>query len=329
MPAFEATKLAVLIGLTAKLEASYGAGGALSTATDGVLLSELADLNESFEHDGKREPPASTMGTQRRVPPKGDFLEFVAKTAPRGLAAAYGASALHPEHVLMRMSGHDAVITSTAGVEKIVYTPSPGPVGFASAVLGGYSRGSLWSLLAAYADWTWGAEGAVVPMSEWAIKCLFASVADAAVPAITYPAVNVDPPVADNILFSIGGVATLSVKKFQFKQGRNIGNRRNMNAQGGHGGFFSGRRNPTFTVTIEEPMTATYDARTKRRTAVCEALSLQVGTVQYNRDKFTAPQAQLVDTKPSTDGDVATLDLTYELQPSVFGANDEYSRTVD
>lgn len=324
----EATKLAVLLGLTGKLEGSYGAGGALLPATDGILLAELADLNEAFVFDGQRKAPPGTFGTQKRVPPLGSYVEFTGKTEPRGLGLAYGASALHPEHVLMRISGHDAVVTATPGAEKIEYTPQAGPNGFASAVLGGYSRGSLWNLLAAYADWTWTIDGPGIPLNEWAIKALFTSVADAGVPAITYPAANVDPPSAANILFTIGGVATLSVKKAQFKQNRTISQRLNINA-GGHGGFNIGRRNPTFTVTIEEPATATYDARTKKRTHAVEALSLQVGSVQYNRDKFTAPNAQLIDVKPSAENEVATLDLTYELQPSTLGANDEYKRTVD
>lgn len=328
MPIIETSKLAVLIALLGKLEGSYGGGGALAAATDGILLAELSDLEEAFISDGKRAAPAGTFGTQKRVPPQGSYVEFTAKTEVRGRGAAYSASVLHPEHVLMRASGHDAVITTTPGAEKIEYTPTPGPSGYGSAVFGAYSRGSLWSLLAAYADWTWGSDGLTPALSEFAIKAIFTSVADTAVPSISYPASTVDPPVATNILFSIGGVTSLAVKKHQFKQNRTIGQRLNQNGAG-HNGFAIGRRNPTFTITIEEPPTSTYDARLKRRTAVCEPLSLQVGTVQYNRDKLSAPLAQLVDVKPGTEDTTATLDLTYELQPSVLGANDEYKRTVD
>ena len=327
MPLTETTKLAVLLGLLGKAEASYGAGGTLAAATDGILLAELADLDETFIFDGKRAAPPGTFGTQKRVPPAGSYLEFTAKTEVRGRGAAYGASALHPEHVLMLISGHAATITTTAGAEKIVYAPSSAASGFASGVFEGYSRGNKWNMLGAYADWTWGADGIAPLMSEWAIKALFTSVADAACPSITYPATGVDAIVAANTVFTVGGVA-LAIKKFQFKLNRTISQRLAQNTAG-HNGFSIGRRNPTLTVTVEEPATATYDARAKRRTAVAEAIVLTVGSVQYNRDKFAAPAAQLVDVKSSAENETATLDLTFELQPSALGANDEYTRTVD
>lgn len=323
----ETTKLAVLLALLGKTEGSYGAGGALTAATDGILLAELADLDETFIFDGKRAAPPGTFGTQKRVPPAGSYLEFTAKTEVRGRGAAYGASALHPEHVMMLIAGHSAAITTTVGSEKIVYSPSSAASGFASGVFEAYSRGSKWNMVGAYADWTWGADGLVVPTSEWAIKALFSSVADAACPSVTYPAATVDPPAATNVIFTVGGVA-LSIKKWQFKLNRTISQRLAQNTAG-HNGFTIGRRNPTFTCTIEEPATSTYDARAKRRTAVAEAIVLTVGSVQYNRDKFAAPAAQLVDVKSSAENETATLDLTFELQPSALGANDEYTRTVD
>ena len=51
--------------------------------------------------------------------------------------------------------------------------------------------------------------------------------------------------------------------------------------------------------------------------------------MQYNREKFAAPAAQLVDVKPSAEEATATLDLTFQLNPSAIGASDEYSRTFD
>ena len=321
-------KLALILGALAKLEGSYAAGGTVSTATDGLLLAELADLNEDFAHDGSRAKPPGTSGNLPNVAPAGSFVETTLKAEPRGFGAAYSASNLPPEHVMMRIAGHDAAITLTGGLEKVVYTPTPGDSTFASALLGLYSRGSLWMLKGAYADWVWGADGPKVPLSEYAIKALFTSVADASVPSITYPASAVQSPVAANIAFTIGGVSTLVVKKFQFKKNRSLSPRLDMNS-GGHAGFAVGRRGPTLEVTIEEPATATYDARAKRRSAVSEALSLTIGSVQYNRDKLTAPAAQLISVKPSTEETTATLDLVYQLNPSAVGLNDEYARTFD
>jgi hypothetical protein len=321
-------KLALIIGALAKIEATYGAATALAAATDGFLLAELADLNEDFAHDGERASPPGTTGHLPRGLPAGSFVETTLKAEPKGAGVAYSAAVKPPEDVLMRASGHDAAVTLTGGAEKYVYTPTPGQSTFASAALGLYSRGGLWTLKGAMADWSWGFDGPKTPMSEYAVKALFTSFADVAAPAIAYPAPDVIPSPAATVLFIIGGVSTLSVRKMQFKAGRGLGSRLDCNA-GGHAGFTGSRRKPMLEVTIEEPLTTTYDARLKRRTAVQEALSFQVGSVQYNREKFAAPKAQLVTVKPGTDGDVATLVLTYQLNPSVISASDEYSRTFD
>jgi hypothetical protein len=84
------------------------------------------------------------------------------------------------------------------------------------------------------------------------------------------------------------------VRKWQIKAGREIAPRMNQNA-GGHAGFSIGRRTPQLEVTYETPSlvgspfhsSAGIDPYQLFDLATPLAFSLQVGSVQYNRHKWT------------------------------------------
>src|SRR4051812_18130209 len=130
----------VVYGLTALIEASYNAGGAPSTATDGIQLAELPELVPSYAQDGSRASPPATTGSQRRVPPTGKTAALTAKLEPKGAGAAYSASVVPNFHTLLRMAGFDGVGSFTGGSEKWTYTPTPGPTGYGSGVINAYAR---------------------------------------------------------------------------------------------------------------------------------------------------------------------------------------------
>src|SRR5690606_14611283 len=132
--------------LLAKVEASYAAGGSVAPATDGILLAEPAEMAIDYVHDGARGRANGTTGTLKRAGPSGRFGDVTFSIEGRGRGSAYGASALPEVNALLRASGHSATVVATPGSETVTYAPVSDKANFASAVLGGYARGQLYSL---------------------------------------------------------------------------------------------------------------------------------------------------------------------------------------
>lgn len=321
----------VVYGLTTKVEASYNAGGALSTSTDGIQLAELPELVPSYAQDGSRQPPPATTGMQRRVPPTGKTAALTAKLEPKGAGAAYSASVVPNFHNLLRIAGFDAVGSFTGGSEKWTYTPTPGPTGYGSGVANAYARGELYPLTGAYADFLFSADGDVVPLMEFPIQALLGAVTDVAVPSITYPLATIDPPKSvGSTLLSLNGVSTLIVRKWGVKMQRQITPRLNQNAATGHAGYGVGRRNFTLEVTFETPTIATMDPLALYEGATQMVWSMQIGSVQYNRIKMNGSIAQIATApKPDKDGPVPLTSLSIQLNPTVLGNNDEITIVTD
>jgi hypothetical protein len=321
------SKFVIGYGLLAKLEASYNAGGSPSTATDGVLLEELAQLKFSYANDGARPAPPGTAGYQTRVRPSGRAVELTAKVAPKGAGAAYSASVLPNVHALLRASGMDAVINTTGGSESVTYTPTPLPsAGYGSDVMSFYGRQQLYLLQGMLGDWSLELAGPTVPVLTLAMKGLAPTqFSDSALPAITYPALSIDPPKATSIAFVYGSVTPV-VRRVSLKLARAINPRLDINA-GGHVGFAPGRRTPQLDVEVETAALAgAADWWNDFDTALGAAISFTVGSVQYNKYSITCAKAQLMQPpEESNDGEVSITKLSFQLNPSALNASDEIS----
>lgn len=329
------SKLVTIYALLAKLEASYGAGGAPSPTTDGILLEERPKLTLAYANDGARPATGLALGHQRRVKPTGATVSFSAKHAAKGAGAAYSASVWPSPHVLLRAAGFDAAVDVTGGAEKYTYTPTPGPTGYASAVLSAYLRGELMPITGALADLTsWSFDGPHVPVFEFALQGLRGAISDANVPAVTYPGLALDAPRAVNVAFTLGNLTGAVVRKAMLKFGREISPRLDVNAGGGHAGFAPGARKPMLEVTYETPALAltpftaasTIDPYSLYEAGTEVAASLNIGSTQYDKYNWAFAKAQVAQApEEDEDGPVALTKLTLQLNPSTIGANDELS----
>lgn len=335
----ELIKSPKIFGLTGKLETSYGAGGAPSAATDGILLESLPQITIAAGFDGSRPAPAGTMGTQRRVPPNGISASLPVAVAIRGAGAAYSASVVPSIHTLLRICGFDDTLTSTPGSEKHFYTPTPGPVGYGSGVFNAYARGELWPITAAYADWSIAGDSTGVAVFTATISALLGAIADQITPpVITYSLAAVVPPtcVGANI-FTLGLFTNANLLKWSVKGARKISPRLRQVA-GGHAGFAIGDRAPTLDVTYETPALAanpfhaasTIDPYNLFYAATQLAWALQIGSVQYNRCKISGPAAQIMaPPQINEDGDSVVTNLSLQINPSAANLNDDVSFTFD
>lgn len=324
-------KLITIFGLLFKEEASYGAGGILAAATDGIQLAELPELNPEWANTGERVAPPGTLGYQRRVTPSGATVQFPLRIEPKGAGAAYSASVVPNIHRLLKACGFDAVLTASVGTEKWAYSFLPSQDAPISGVAELYGRGEKYPATGILLDLEAEFDGPGVPLITLTARALLGDPVDAAVPAITYPLATILPPKAVGAgLFTLNGVANLELRRARISTGWEFTPRVNMNAASGHAGWARGRRTPTAEFTFETPAKATLNPEQLWRDATEMAAAINVGSVQYNRHKWVMPKFQLsAPPAASADGSVALTTVTGQLNPSALGANDELTITFD
>ncbi len=334
-----AVKLITLIGMLAKSEASYGAGGSLSTSTDGILLPNDAEIPVKLEYafDGSRPMGPGTGGAIARTTPKGRIASFQVPILARGAGAAYSASVLPKDlDIWLRAAGRKRVIDTTVGAENVTYTPSSLKTDWASFLAGGYTGEQLWSFLGGYCAASWQLDGAGFLKFMFDTKAIISALpTDAAVPAITYQSpTTVLPPVTENMVVNIGAYTAPIVYKASWKDGRTIvGPRKNVVAPGGIAGFgLSIKRKEQFTVTIERTAlvgspyntVAGLDPYNLRDRATNLAFQVQLGTTgNYNVVQHTANNCQIVDIAEDKEDPTGLWTLTLEAHPSSPTADDD------
>jgi hypothetical protein len=324
-------KLITIYGLLGKTEASYGVGGSLAAATDGLLAEELPKFTPGYANDGLRAAPPSNLGYQPKVAPSGKFVDpFPFKHAPKLPGNAYSASNFWTAHNPLRWCGFDGAVTTTGGLEKWVYTPTPGPTGYASGVMSGYARGELWPITGVLGDFTWGFKGPEVPVFDFTFKGLLGNYTDVAVPSITYPFNGQNALKSVNVALSLFGVTQVAVREATLKLGRTLQPRLDVMTSG-HLGFVPLRRTPTLEVLVETPAIATQDFYAAWEAAQNGAWSLGINQgTQYNRYKFSGSAAQLMSApKLEDDGAIALTRLTLQLVPTLLTNNDDLTITTD
>lgn len=314
-------KTTTLYGLLIKPEASYNAGGAVAGATDGVLLSEPAEMTINYMNDGARGRDPGSGATRKRVKPSGRSGETTFKVEGRGRGEAYAAGAMPEANALLRASGHAAALDVTVGAETVTYTPISDPTTFASSTAEAYARGQKYPLTGILCDFNFTAEAGDRLMLEFPTLGLVGIPSDTAVPAISYP--GADPPKVENIALTLGAYSPV-VQSVNFKAGRKRTPRKNGNATA-HGGWAMGGRESTLEIVIEAEALGTWNPYQLREDGTSVAVSMVIGSVKYNIIEFTAPVAQIITVQDGSDDEVATWTITLSLAPSAPGENDDYS----
>lgn len=333
------TKSVTLYGLTNDVEGSYGGGGTLDAATDGIQLAEETLGTVKYLNDGERAaPPGSTSASQKANEPSGAYVDDLEpSTEIRGAGAAYSSSAKPETHTWWSISGHTATLDATPGAEKYTYTPHALTTTPISGVLNAYARGQLWPLTGAYASVGFVLEAGGYGIMTAALSAIVGSPSDVALPAITYSSVL--PPKVEGMALTIGNYTGGIIRRVQFQQGRAIVPRAGDGnaAAGAHPGFAVGRMDATLEVLVEADSfhgttpyhaAAAIDPFKMYETAQVVAVSFNLGVVGtgYNSMQFTASQAQLSGPPADdADGPTALWRLSFKLRPSTPILQDMYS----
>ena len=334
--------LVTLLGLLGKEEATYGTAIALTTTSDGLLM-QFTDRNQanlwplSYAYDGDLGPSVASGATTKRAAPAGKAVQFSLPFRAKGAGTAYTASNTPNLHKVIKASGFDAALTSTTGSEKFTYTPTAEGTGYASLSLAGYSRGQLHSLAGAVGTLNVSMDNQSPPIWTWDGRAIVSSnTSTTAVPNITYPSFSLIPPSASSATVAIGSYITTVLMSANFTFNRGIDNAR-VPISGNHLGFVPSGRGPRMTMTIEATALVGSPDHTSsglhpyllREAATSIAVSITIGSTQYNKYTISMPTAQLVNVTDASNGPVATWTLEFAGHGSTPITNDDCSITFD
>jgi hypothetical protein len=189
-----------------------------------------------------------------------------------------------------------------------------------------FSRGQQHDLTGCYLDYGFTLDGPDEGIFEFNIQGLLGLPSDAALPAITY--LSHKPPLGRNVALSVNAFTTLICRSIRFANNRTRTPRANVNesaSPNAHAGYAPGRRAPTLELVVEATALASFNPYTLRDNGTEFDVNFTIGSVQYNRYKFDAPQAQIVGITEDGDDPVALWTLSLVLGASSQTLDNEYT----
>lgn len=326
----------------AKLEASYGAGATLSTTTDGHLLS-LSDRNAAigtlaYAYDGALGSNAANQVGLPRVAPSGRSVQAGLPFRVKPGGAAYSASVMPSINTWLRAAGFGSTLVTTSGSESYTYAPQTDADGFASLGLELYQRGEKWTVKGGLCNWSYQAGDLGVPLHTFDVQGICSdAIADASVPAPTFPLASVAEVTTPGAVVSIGSFVTPKVRSISYNSNRSLQANPILTVAGGHAGFTHAGFDPEFSVTIDATAlvaspyhtSAGLDPYQLRESAAQIAVSVQFGSTKYFKWKHSFTKAQLIDVVPGNAGPVATVELKFKPVATSYTANDWCSVLFD
>jgi hypothetical protein len=328
-----------VIGVLAKVQSAHGTAETLADASDGCV---------PFIGDGDPPPPSAvdyvfdgslgrapgTLAPQLRTTPNGRFRVGEFSCMPKGAGEAYATSAVKPPgevHTFLQAAGY----TATFVTDHWEYTPTTHGNGYKLITLRQYMHGLQWVQHDVLCDFGYDSTGLGVPIWKFDWRGIGTIIPTTqALPAITYSATDVIPPVASAVIANIGDFDfdTGGLRKVTFARNRKIDSPRiNQTLAGGHAGFVPGGAAPTFEIEIERTAlvggafhsASGIDAEAIREAATSVPVSINYGGAtagNYWTHEF--PQAQCINVQPGNDGPIATVTLTMAAHASTPALND-------
>lgn len=303
-----------LDGLTAKVETVYRTDAVPVAGTDGVQLDERMWGSIEIDFLEENERPNAHVGrlsSGTAGPPCGRFGHVTVTGALKGASVAYAAGVTPEMLVLLRGCSHSAAVTTTAGSEKWVCTPSD--TAQDSLTLYCYAAGKLFKLVGCRGKLSMDFDAAKIGMFKMEFWGLVLSITDVSLPALTYPRLAVIPPAVASSTMLLNAVG-LPYKSFKFDQGATIAAAPRGNAVDGHAGYEVTEFNPTATAVVDSPTLATFDPYALGAAASPFAWSITLGTSQYNKVTIAGANAQMGKTGHEADSGYAMNSLPLKLR---------------
>lgn len=300
------TKLGLYL---AKIETTEGTDAVPVQGSNVIALSESfePDWDHAFKPDNENTVKGVDLTAGEPLIPAGKIYSWSKRSFFRGTGTAPTASNRPELDPWFRSAGLGVTFDATPGSEKATYTPAN--TSLESLTEYDYKDGVLRKGVGARADLSLSFDVGGPLVIEHASQGILLSDADGAVPT-TPTFEDTEWPIAtDMTTFTIDGWTAGVIRRFECSLGNNIQRRDGVKSTGGVAGFRIAGRNPTFSVTLEEPTRATKDftALVNNRTAV--ALAWLLGAGSYLRGDFSASRAFIRKVTPSNDNGLALLTL--------------------
>jgi hypothetical protein len=330
------SKVLHVLGLLAKKEATYGAGIAMSTTADGVLLQYTdknvgAPVTLDYAFDGSMGPSVASLAQSERVGPSGRSLRGDLPMRFKGPSGTYAATVTPSIHTFLEAAG----FTASLSTGSYVYTPTAPGTGYSSLALEMYCRGEKWTAEGVLCNMAFAFDNPQPPIFTFGTRGVNTTLpTDTSAPAITYPSLPLTP-LSSGITFTFGSFTAGVVYSGSFDLQRDLeGARVALTSSGGHLGFVPGMRNPMLKVTLEQTAFTTaspwhapttfnpYQLR-EAATKLPLLLKFAAGTTTGGSIALSSQSAQLMDVVPSNNGPTAMVELTFGFTASTAGGNDD------
>lgn len=327
-----ALKTTYALYLQAATESIYLTPAPLTGSTDSIqVATDYPVFNYGYAFDGNRNGAPLSTGNLQPTAPSGRTAQGTVRIEGKGLGSAYSnaiAARVPNLHPFLMGGGLSASFTSTGGAQWN-YRPYAITVTQPSSItLGVYSRGELLPISGAYCTWKAGAEGAAPTIFEFDVQGVAGTFSDTAVPNRAWSGASTLPPKNDAAQITIGSFTPV-IRSWNYEHGLDIQPRNNQNTSGSHSGFAVGRRTPKLTLTIEQDALSSFNPYDDFNLGTSRAVTVTVGTVQYNRFSFSFPQCVLSNVEQGADGPTALWTLTYTPYVTTPDAQDDITLTFN
>lgn len=300
-----------------KIESSEGVDPIPTPLDDAMELSEHFDpaYGFAFVNDAldRVRGPIFTPGDP--MIQAGKTAEHSLKSFFRGTTVAPTALAPIEQDAWFRAAGMAATYDATVGDESVTYTPSD--TNTESMTEYYYVDGKLYKAHAIRGNLMLSYEAGGGLVTEFAAGGRGGAETDAAVPTTAVFETAEWPIAIDAPTFDVDGFTTGIIRSFQFNLGNSIQRRDNVKAIDGIQGYRINRRNPQFTIVMEDILHSEKDFEALRDNKTPVALNWVLNSVQYNTVEFTAARAFIRGVQPSNSDGLAILTLTGFLRSTV------------
>lgn len=308
--------------LAVEIETTYGTNPT-PAAADIILVENVV---HTVLQEQARDERLSGLVAQLPDIPGGRTVSIRGDAKLRGAGVAYSASVKPEVDAILRAMGFAATGAFGIGTEKWDYKPQSGatlgesvtaglyhenaPSGFA---LGAYGRGRI--AMRAGAPAILSAELTGLYVEPTAETLLTATLPTVMAPVFRSGAVSFD------------AVTTFRVSSVELDIGNDLQYLPSVNDAQAYAGVIIADRRLVLTLNPEAVAVATYNFHSKRDTQARVSLTWQIGTVQYNRIKFSAPKTQILEVAETRRNGLLAYQLTCLLAADTGG--DELTITFD
>ena len=316
------------VSLLAKVEGTYGTDATPGAADGfwGVAGSAPSLVKQDNNLDNVAR--GGVLSKMQPAAPGPRHWKVSCQIPLRGAGAAYSTSVKPKISALMRACGFQETVTATPGVEKVEYKPRS--TGFESISFYYYLDGLLYKLLGARGSVNFVLKAGGLCMAEFALEGLYADPTDASIVFPTGEPTTLPAPTFLSSAFQIGSENyAAAIESINVDMKNTLFAAPDSTKADGVGGIYLLDRNPDGSFNPEAALAATFNFYSKWKAQTLQDMSFQVGADQYNRVKFSVPEAALTDIQPQDRSGLAAFQIPFKAVSSSANGDDEVVVTFD